>query len=1084
MKNLILTFISIILSISFLIAQEKDDKALTLESDKTYAALKLRNIGPAFCSGRIADIAIHPDDDNVWYIAVGSGGVWKTKNAGVTWKPIFDDQASYSTGCITIDPNNPHNIWVGTGENVGGRHVGFGDGVYLSTDGGDSWKNMGLKTSEHISKIIVHPENSDIVWVAAQGPLWSSGGERGLYKTTDGGTNWEKVLGGNEWTGVTDLIIDPRNPDQLYAATWQRHRTVAALMGGGPDSGIHRSQDGGETWEKLSTGLPGSNMGKIGICLSPQKPDIIYAAIELDRKKGGVYKSTDRGSSWKKMSDAVSGATGPHYYQELYASPHAFDRLYLMDVRIQVSDDGGANFRRLNESNKHSDNHAIAFKADDPDYLLVGTDAGIYESFDLAENWKFHANLPLTQYYKVAVDDSEPFYKIYGGTQDNGSHGGPSQTDAQQGIVNAHWYKTLFADGHQSAIEPGNPNITYAETQQGGLYRIDQITGEQVSIQPQAGAGESYERYNWDAPILVSQHDPKRLYFASQRVWRSDNRGDEWKAISDDLTLDQERIALPIMGALQSWDNPWDIYAMSNYNTITSLAESPLNENILYAGTDDGIIQSTMDGGATWTEIKVSNLSGVPKTAFVNDIKADLHDENTVYVALDNHKYGDFNPYLYKSTNNGKTWKSISGNIPERHLTWRMVQDHIDPNLLFAATEFGIFVSKNGGGHWNKLKGAPTISFRDLAIQKREKDLVGASFGRGFFVLDDYSPLRSINNDVLAAEASIMPIKTAKRFNKKDLAGSQGAGYYAAENPPYGATITYFLRDKITTAEQDRKKKEKALIKDGKDVPFPGWDALTEEKNESKTSFYLIIRDEAGNLIKKVNAKTNQGLNRVTWDLQQTSKGAVSNGGSSRNRGTQVRPGNYTATLAKEVDGNITELTEPENIKVEFLREAALPRKSNKEVMAFQKSLNLTNQAVTAAGIRLENLKDKSKALTTALERADRDSPSIKAQLHKLDKDLTEIDMMMNGNPLKAEVGEKNDPTMRNRLRNAFGALFNSYGPTQTHKNSLNIAIDEFEDIRVQLDEIHENRIPTIEQELIKIGAPWIEGQKLPKLIR
>lgn len=351
-----------------------------------------------------------------------------------------------------------------------------------------------------------------------------------------------------------------------------------------------------------------------------------------------------------------------------------------------------------------------------------------------------------------------------------------------------------------------------------------------------------------------------------------------------------------------------------------------------------------------------------------------------------------------------------------------------------------------------------------------------------FFVLDDYSPLRSINNDVLAAEASIMPIKTAKRFNKKDLAGSQGAGYYAAKNPPYGATITYFLRDKITTAEQERKKKEKELIKGGIDVPFPGWDALTEEKNESKTSFYVIIRDEAGNLIKKVNAKNNQGLNRVTWDLQQTSKGAVSNGGSSRNRGTQVRPGNYTATLAKEVDGNVMELTEPENIKVEFLRDAALPRKSNKEVMAFQKSLNLTSQAVTAAGIRLENLMDKSKALTTALERADQNSPSIKAKLHQLDKDLTKINMIMNGNPLKAEVGEKNDPTMRNRLRNAFGALFNSYGPTQTHKNSLNIAIDEFEDIRVQLDEIHENRIPTIEQELIEIGAPWIEGQSLPKL--
>ena len=394
-------------------------------TDENFSGLKFRSIGPAFASGRIADIAIHPEDDNVWYVAVGSGGVWKTKNAGVTWTPIFDDQSCYSTGCITIDPNNPHIIWLGTGENVGGRHVSYGDGIYRSDDGGKSWDNMGLKESQHISKIIVHPKNSNVVWVAAQGPLWNKGDERGLYKTTDGGKTWKKTLGNNEWTGVTDIVIDPLDPDRLYAATWDRHRTVAAYMGGGPGSGIHRSTDGGETWEQLKKGLPESNMAKIGLAISPQKPDVLYAAIELDRRSGGIYKSTDRGSSWEKQSDAVAGATGPHYYQELYASPHAFDRIYLVDVRIQVSDDGGKTVRRLKEQHKHSDSHAIAFRKDDPDYLLIGTDGGIYESFDLAENWRFMNNLPLTQYYKVAVDDAEPFYNIFGGTQDVNTHGGP-----------------------------------------------------------------------------------------------------------------------------------------------------------------------------------------------------------------------------------------------------------------------------------------------------------------------------------------------------------------------------------------------------------------------------------------------------------------------------------------------------------------------------------------------------------------------------------------------------------------------------------------------------------------------------------
>jgi len=577
--------------------KKTDSKAIPEVSLDAFA---FRNIGPAFLSGRIADIVFHPENESIWYVAVGSGGVWKTENAGTTWTPIFDDQPTYTTGCIALDPSNPEIVWVGSGENVGGRHVAYGDGVYRSLNGGKTWENMGLTDSQHISEIIIHPDNSDVVWVAAQGPLWNKGDQRGLYKTTDGGRSWKKVLGDDQWTGVTDIVIDPRNPQVLYAATWDRHRTVAALMGGGPGTAIYRSDDGGEQWTKLANGLPKSNLGKIGIAVSPQNPDVLYAAIELDRTKGAVYRSSDRGASWNKMSDTVSGGTGPHYYQELYASPHEFDRIYLMNVRVLTSDDGGKTFVQLKEENKHSDNHAMVFKKDDPNYIMLGTDAGIYESFDLASSWRYIKNLPLTQFYKVAVNNAEPFYHVFGGTQDNGSAGGPSATDEREGIANKHWYKTLFADGHQSATDPLYNDLIYAETQQGGLYRVDLTTGEQVSVQPQAAEGEPHERFNWDAPILVSPHNPARLYFASYRVWKSESRGDDWEVISGDLTRKEERITLPIMGRQQGWDNPWDVGAMSNYNTITSLAESPRQEGLLYAGTDDGFIQVTENGGQSW----------------------------------------------------------------------------------------------------------------------------------------------------------------------------------------------------------------------------------------------------------------------------------------------------------------------------------------------------------------------------------------------------------------------------------------------------------------------------------------------------
>jgi photosystem II stability/assembly factor-like uncharacterized protein len=1076
MRNI---FLVLLLASASLFAQDKTSSAL---SDESFAGLKFRNVGPAFTSGRISDIAIHPENDNIWYVAVGSGGVWKTTNSGVTWKPIFDSQPVYSIGCVNIDPGNPNTVWVGTGEDVGGRHVGIGDGVYKSTDGGKNWKQMGLKTSEHIARIIIHPENSDAIYVAAQGPLWHKGGERGIYKSTDGGENWKKVLIDDEWTGATDLVMDPRNPDWMYAATWQRHRNVAAYMGGGPGSGIHRSKDGGETWEKVTKGIPASNLGKIGLAISPQDPDVVYAAIELDRRTGGVYMSNDRGMTWVKQSNTVSGATGPHYYQELYASPHAEGRIYLMDVRIQVSDDHGKTFRRMTEDKKHSDNHAMAFRKNDPDYLLIGTDGGIYESFDLAKTWRFIDNLPVTQYYKLAVDDSKPFYFIYGGTQDNGSHGGPSRTDIEKGITNADWFMILGGDGHQTATEPGNPDIVYAESQQGRLHRVDRITGEQILIQPQPGEGEGPERYNWDSPVLVSPHNPARIFYASHRVWRSDNRGDSWKAISGDLTRDQERMSLPIMGRQHSWDNPWDFAAMSEYNTITSLAESPIQEGLIYAGTDDGLIHVTEDGGQNWRKLEVGSIAGIPSTAFVNDIRADLFEATTVYAALDNHKFGDYKPYIIKSTDAGRTWTSLSGNLPEKLLVWRLVQDHVKKDLLFAATEYGIYCTLDGGKKWIRLKsGIPTISFRDLTIQRRENDLVGASFGRGFFILDDYSPLREVGANGLANEAILFPVRDAWWYVPRMSSGSRGSSQYIAENPPFGAVFTYYLPDSLPTIKSERQKKEKKLEKEGRDIPFPGWEQLDAEKLQEAPEIRLTIKDSEGNLVNTIKGKTSEGIHRISWDLRSASKMGIRLGEETNYRGPMVAPGTYTAGLVKAIDGKLTEMSVPQSFEVKPLRKGALEGASFEERKAFKNDVEAFMQDHMATLLELDKAVKRIKAMQEAMLRLDREETELELRIHNTAVQLKELYSLMHGSPSAQEVGESRPPIPAERLNVALYGLATTYGHTEMHRQNLETGRSELKKVKNRLAEIIDVILPQVEKELKEAGAPWIEGQGLIK---
>ncbi|MBT8137604.1 MAG: glycosyl hydrolase [Gammaproteobacteria bacterium] len=1058
-------------------------------NEATFKGMAWRGIGPALMAGRISDIAIDPTDRSTWYVGVGSGGVWKTVNAGTTWMPVFDNEGSYSIGCITIDPNNPNTIWVGSGENVSGRHVGYGDGVYRSLDGGSTWKNMGLENSDHIGMIRIDPRDSDVIYVAAQGPLWSPGGDRGLYRSTDGGENWEQILGGGEYTGAGEVHFDPRDPDVIYATTWQRHRTVAALMNGGPETGIHKSTDGGDSWTEVTAGLPEEDMGKIGLAISPQRPDVIYAGIETTRRKGGFYRSTDGGMNWEKRSDFVASGTGPHYYQEIFASPHQFDRIYHMDVYLHISEDGGKNFIKTRRDAKHVDHHAMAFDPDDPDYLLVGNDGGVYESFDLGKTWKFVANMPITQFYKVSVDYDEPFYNVYGGTQDNSSQGGPSRTRHVSGIRNDEWKIILGGDGHQPFADYSNPDIVYAQWQQGNLTRYDRRTGESVYIQPQAEAGAPPERFNWDAPILISAHDPARLYFASQRLWRSDDRGDSWTAISTDLTRNQNRLDLPVMGRKQSFDAPWDVYAMSKYNTIANIAESPLDENLLYAGTDDGLIHVSTDGGKNWR--RGGRLPGVADYFYVNDIKADLHDADTAYIAVDQHKNGDYTPYIYKSTDRGRSWRRITSGIPDRHLVWRVVQDHVNPDLLFAGTEFGVFFTVSGGKNWVKLSGgAPNIPFRDLVIQRRENDLVGATFGRSFYVLDDYSPLRTVSESQLTSGVHLFPVRKARWYVEErplgcmmpECRGSLGNSYYVAPNPSFGAVFTYYLAEPLRSLKEQRQEKEKPLKKNEKDIGFPGWEAVTAEAREDDPAMVFTIKNSAGEVVRHVEGPVDAGFHRVAWDLRYPTpdpwKEKVDPEPWSPPAGTLSAPGRYTVTMAQRVDGRTEVIGTPQSFDVVSIRgEPTLAGASQPERVAYLRKVDTLQRDVTAAIATIDEFVKQTGAIKQSLTRSVADA-ALYSETQQLEKRAKALRDKLSTNQQRAMLGDAGSVSIMSRIYDAgWGDRTSAHGPTSTNRRSLQIAQEQFNEARTSLDRLLDTDMPRLRQRLDDAGVPWTPGR-------
>ncbi len=1069
-------------------AEKSADKPKSPFSADTFAAIKLRELGPASTSGRIIDIAVVPTRTSTWYVAVASGGVWKTVNAGTTWTPVFDGEGSYSIGCVTVDPNNPNVVWVGTGENNSQRSVSYGDGVYKSLDGGASWTNVGLKSSEHIGKIVVDPRNSDTVYVAAQGPLWNSGGDRGVYKTTDGGKTWKQSLVVSENTGASDLWMDPRDSNVLYTTSYQRGRHVWGLIDGGPESAIWKSTDAGANWRKLTSGIPKVDLGRIGLAVSPVDPDVVYAIIEATEVKDrGVYRSLDRGESWAKMADYLP--TSPQYYQELVPDPKRVDRVYSMDTFNQVSADGGKTWKRLGEKNKHVDNHALWVDPANTDHLVNGNDGGVYESFDHAATWVFKANLPAAQFYRVTTDESKPFYNVYAGAQDNNALGAPSRNTSAHGIVNSDWFVTTSGDGFCSAVDPADPNIVYTESQYGVVSRYDRKTGEGVDIQPQANPGEAQNRWNWDSPLKISPHSNTRVYFASQRLYRSDDRGDHWSAVSPDLTRQVDRSKLKMMGRVWGVDSVARNTSTSFYGNIVSFSESPKVEGLLYVGTDDGLVNVSEDGGKNWR--KVESFDGIPENTYVSDLKPSPHDAGTVYAAFDNHKQGDFKPYLLKSADRGKTWTSIVGDLPARGTVFTIVEDPERAGLLYCGTEFGVFFSPDSGTRWVQLKGGlPTIAVRDLAIQKREGDLVVGSYGRGVYILDDLTPIRRATDELLAREAALLPPRKAWMFIPNTLLGFkdkgfQGSSYYAAPNPPFGAVINYCLKDELKTKKKTRQADEKKIAAKGGDVPVASWDALLKEDREEAPSMIVTISDSAGSVVRRLTGPVKAGFNQVVWDLRyppanptQLKGDDDDNPFSTPPRGPLAMPGTYTVTLEKRVEGQNTKVGEPVTFTADILGTVNLSVADRGKVVEFSKKVARLQRAVLGS---VELAKETHKRLDF-LSKAILDTPAAPAALlnraKELDVRLKDLETALNGDKILTKYQEPAPTSIAARADGVAEALWGiTSAPTGTHQRSYEIAAQEFAPVLEKLKVLVDTDLKDLETKVEAAGAPWTPGR-------
>jgi len=997
-------------------------------------SLAWRELGPSITSGRITAFAVHPEDDQIIYAASASGGAWKTVNGGTTWEPIFQDQGSVSMGAIALDPSNPDVVWVGTGEQNNVRSSSFGDGVYRSLDGGATWRHMGLEGSRHIGRILVHPRNPDIVFVAALGSLWGPNPVRGLYRTTDGGATWNKVLAISNYTGVVEVRMDPGNPDVMLASTFQRERRQWSMLGGGDESGLYRSDDGGYSWREVRGGFPTSPLGRIGIAFCPGSPEIVYASAV--GPEGGIFRSQDGGNTWERRNREIQSHW---FYGELVCDPVNPDRLYVPMTPLYVSEDGGRTFRNLVTTRVHVDHHTLWVNPRDPDHLMVGNDGGIYISRDRGQHWTWQSNVPVMQLYTVAVDMQEPFYRVYGGTQDNGSWGGPVGTRFSDGVSNEDWIYTAGGDGFHSQVDPRDPDIIYAESQYGVLYRMDRKTGERKLLQPwqpqEDDAGGF--RWNWSAPLRISPHDPRTLYFAANVLFRSRDRGDSWEVISPDLTRRISREALPLQGRVQPPD-AIDLHASTAlYGNISALDVSPMTPGVLAVGTDDGLVQITRDDGESWR--RGDGFPGVPAMMKVAGVAWSGTEEGTLFVVFDGHKDNNFRPFVVRSDDYGATWRNITGDLPDFGPTRSVAVHPRNGELVFVGTEFGAFFSNQGGGRWMPLgSGLPTVAVHGMVVHPRDNDLVLGTHGRGFWVLDDLGLLEAMTPGVMAGHSYLAPPRPATQIRDVNRGrGSVGDTYWTAQNPPRGAILNFWLGDGAV----------------GEPVT-------------------LDVLDEAGTRIRRVaDTMGTRGAHRVIWDLRHEAPAGADGQPSRRLDGRFVLPGTYEArlTVGDSVRTRTFQIRMDPALSVSRDHRGALDA-----TLALQARLAGAAALMDAA---VDSVLTQSGLMLETLYAAQDVRPGLLERTHDLEEEARRLRVILRG-PGQEGVAQQETSlpllSLVNRLYRTTEAWTGP--PTEDQLRLTRKAHGDLMELMGDLRPLLNREIPELRQIMENAGMPWPAG--------
>jgi photosystem II stability/assembly factor-like uncharacterized protein len=1010
--------------------------------ETAFSRLEWRSIGPANMGGRIADVEGVPGDPNVVYVASASGGLWKTTNGGVKWTPIFEREGTISIGDVALAPSNPDVVWVGTGESAVRNSVSFGDGVYKSTDGGKTWQHMGLKESEHISAIAIHPQNPDIVYVAALGHAFGPNEERGVFMTTDGGRTWNKTLYIDNQHGASDLEIDSTNPNILYAGMWSFERKPWTHRSGSEKGGVYKSIDGGRTWKKVENGLP-KLMGRIGIRVAPSNPNVVYAIVES--KDGTLYRSDDRGETFRNVSKQESIVSRGFYYTKVRVDPTNENRVYAVASTLFVSVDGGRTFRSIT-SRSHIDFHALWIDPKNPKRMWHGEDGGIGVSYDGGESWEAVYNIPLGQFYQVHADNRQPFYNVMGGLQDNGSWTGPSRTREPSGIMNDDWRMVSFGDGFYVINHPDNPDVYLSESQGGEIVWTDFRTREQQSVNPWGrgsgggpAAGQKY-RWNWNAPLVFSAHEKTTVYFGANVLFKSSDFGKTWEPISPDLTTNDPEKQKDAGGPV-AVENTTAEY----HTTIITIAESPVQKGQIWVGTDDGNLQVTTDGGKNWNNL-VKNVSGLAANSPVSHVEPSRTNANTAYVAFERHMFDDFKPYIFKTTDGGKSWTSIAGNLPAKAYVQIVREDPKNTNLLYAGTEIGLFASYDGGKNWIplNLKNLPNVAVHDIVVHPRENDLILATHGRSLWIFDDATVIQQITPQILDSSAHLFSVRPGLRFTSRFTRYGIGDKVFNGPNPAAGALITYYLKDKL----------------------------------DDKADFKIQVFDREGKLVQDLERPArDKGLNRITWNLRlggpevrrpPTPEQIAFGGGS---RGPQVLPGTYTVKLT--VAGKIYE--QPVEVKLD--PGIATPTGELREALDMQIKLRDMQNVMNLSLRFLDSVKEQLKQSQTTMKNLTKEP----------DKDLTKAleDYLKEVETLQNKLAARDDglgfagvSQVADDIGQLYFALDTNFGPTRGQREYFGEIEPAYRARMGDVNKFLRETLPQWNEKLRGWGAPTLTTRK------